>query len=255
LSPEDPLFSCTVTLAPRRGACDHFPVPAPLHRSIMPTRSRTARSAAEPAQPVARPGRRPTVVGLGDDVGAAELGRRVAEALRRLRKERQLSLDQLALASGVSRAALSQIESARTNPTLSILWKVAVGLGIPFQSLLGTTEGGQSRMLRSSDIVPLRTADGRVESRLLSPSGATERLEIYELRFQAKGVLRSEPHGAGASETVILLTGALRVSAGDETHDLGPGDTLFFRANVPHSYENRASRESRCLDVIGYGRG
>src|SRR5689334_18115247 len=142
---------------------------------VMPPRSRTSRSAsaAAPAQPVARPNRRPTVVGLGDDVGAAELGRRVAESLRSLRKERQLSLDQLAMASGVSRAALSQIESARTNPTLSILWKVAVGLGIPFQSLLGPAEAGQSRLLRSGDIVPLRTADGRVESRLLSPSGAT----------------------------------------------------------------------------------
>jgi transcriptional regulator with XRE-family HTH domain len=192
---------------------------------------------------------------LGDDVGAADLGRRVAESLRRLRKEREMSLDQLAMASGVSRAALSQIESARTNPTLSILWKVAVGLGIPFQSLLGTTENGQSRLLRSGDVVPLRTADGRVESRLLSPSGGTERLEIYELRFQAKGLLRSEPHGPGATETVILLTGALRVAVGDESHDLGPGDTLFFRANSPHSYENRATRESRCIDIIGYGRG
>jgi transcriptional regulator with XRE-family HTH domain len=222
----------------------------------MPTRSRSSRSAsaAAPAPPAARPGRRPTVVGLGDDVGAAELGRRVAESLRRLRKERQLSLDQLAMSSGVSRAALSQIESARTNPTLSILWKVAVGLGIPFQSLLGPAEAGQSRLLRAGDIVPLRTADGRVESRLLSPSGASERLEIYELRFQAKGILRSESHGAGATETVILLTGALRVTVGEETHDLGPGDTLFFRADTQHSYENRASRESRCLDVIGYGR-
>jgi transcriptional regulator with XRE-family HTH domain len=223
----------------------------------MPTRSRTTRTATAvaPVPAVARPARRPTVVGLGDDVGAAELGRRVAESLRRLRKDRQLSLDQLALASGVSRAALSQIESARTNPTLSILWKVAVGLGIPFQALLGTNEAGQTRLLRSGDIVPLRTADGRVESRLLSPSGGADRLEVYELRFQAKGILRSESHGEAASETVVLLTGALRITVGDETHDLGPGDTLFFKANVPHTYENRASRESRCIDVIGYGRG
>ena len=216
-------------------------------------RSNRSASAAAPAPP-ARPLRRPTVVGLGDDVGAAELGRRVADSLRRLRKERQLSLDQLALASGVSRAALSQIESARTNPTLSILWKVAVGLGTPFHSLLGATEAGQSRLLRGGDVVPLRTADGRVESRLISPSGSTDRLEIYELRFQAKGLLRSEPHGEGATETVILLTGALRVRVGDETHDLGPGDSLFFHANTQHSYENRATRESRCIDVIGYGR-
>jgi transcriptional regulator with XRE-family HTH domain len=221
----------------------------------MSTRSRANRSATAPsAQPVAR-GRRPTVVGLGDEVGAAELGRRVAESLRRLRKDRQLSLDQLAVASGVSRAALSQIESARTNPTLGILWKVAVGLGMPFHALLGGEESGQSRLLRSADVVPLRTTDGRVESRLLSPPGGTDRVEIYELRFQSKGVLRSESHGENATETVVLLTGALRITVGSETHDLAPGDTLFFHANMPHVYENRGTRETRCIDVIGYGRG
>ena len=94
-----------------------------------------------------------------------------------------------------------------------------------------------------------------MESRLLSPAGSADRTEIYELRFQAKGFHRSEPHGAGATETVILLTGALRVIAGEETHDLGAGDTLYFHANVPHSYENRSSRETRCVDIIAYGRG
>lgn len=190
----------------------------------------------------------------GDDVGAAEMARRVADNLRRLRKERALSLDQLAAASGVSRAALSQIEGSKTNPTLLVLWKIAVGLGVPFHALLGTEEVGKARVLRAGDAMPLRSADGRMESRLLSPSGASPGVEVYELRFQPKGVLRSDPHGPGTTETVVVLTGALRVSVGDEVHELAPGDTIFFQADVPHSYENRSTREARCLDVIAYGR-
>lgn len=221
----------------------------------MVPRARNARAQSPAAAPsVPRASRRPRVEGLGDDVGAAELARRVADSLKRYRAERRMSLDQLALSSGVSRAALSQIEGARTNPTLGLMWKVAVGLGIPFQALLGTTDANHSRVLRSGDAIPLRSTDGRMESRLLSPSGAADRNEIYELRFQAKGFHRSEPHGAGATETVILLTGALRVTAGDETHELTAGDTLYFQANVPHSYENRSSRESRCIDIIAYVR-
>jgi quercetin dioxygenase-like cupin family protein len=65
---------------------------------------------------------------------------------------------------------------------------------------------------------------------------------------------RSEAHGAGTTETLIVLTGAIRVTAGDETHDLAPGDTMFFHADVPHSYENRSSHETRCIDIISYGR-
>ncbi|HMI83587.1 MAG TPA: XRE family transcriptional regulator [Polyangiaceae bacterium] len=220
----------------------------------MPRPTSRARSKIASAQPGAARPRRPTVAGLGDEVGAAQLGRRVAESLRQLRQERRLSLDQLAEASGVSRAALSQIESARTNPTLTILWKVAVGLGVPFQALLGTGEGGRTRVLRAADMVPLRSADGRMESRLLSPAGA-DRVEIYELRFQPKGSLRSEPHGPHSTETVIVLTGVLRVSVGDESHELRAGDSLFFEADVRHAYENPTLRETRCIDVIGYGHG
>src|SRR5688572_29325507 len=68
----------------------------------------------------------------GDDIGAAELAQRVATNLRERRKARGMSLDQLATASGVSRAALSQIETLKSNPSLSVLWKIAVGLQIPF---------------------------------------------------------------------------------------------------------------------------
>jgi transcriptional regulator with XRE-family HTH domain len=221
----------------------------------MVARTRTAGSsaAATVANPAAQ-AKRPTVQGLGDDVGAAELARRVADRVKRLRAERRLSLDQLAQASGVSRAALSQIEGARTNPTLGVMWKVAVGLGVPFQALVGAQEASSTRLLRAGDAVALRSTDGRMESRLLSAFGSSDRVEVYELRFDTKGMHRSEPHGPATNETLIVLTGAMRVTAGDEEHDLAAGDTLFFHANVTHSYENRSSRESRCIDIIAYGR-
>lgn len=190
----------------------------------------------------------------GDEVGAAELGRRVADNLRRLRKERALSLDQLAAASGVSRAALSQIEGSKTNPTLAVLWKIAVGLAVPFQALLGAENVGRASVLRAGDTPPMRSADGRMESRLLSPAGASPGVEVYELRFLSRGTLRSEAHGAGTTETLVVLTGTLRMIVADEVHDLAPGDSIHFRADVPHTYENSSTREARCLNVIVYGR-
>jgi transcriptional regulator with XRE-family HTH domain len=198
---------------------------------------------------VARP-----LAGTGDEVGAAALCRRVGDSLRRLRKERSWSLDQLAEASGVSRAALSQIEGSRTNPTVSLLWKVAAGLGVPFQSLLGGDAAGRTQVLRAGDAPALRSTDGRMESRLLSPAGASQGLDVYELRFLPRALHRSEPHAEGTTETVIVLTGALRIAVGDESHDLAPGDSMFFRADAPHSYESRSSHDSRCIDIILYGR-
>jgi transcriptional regulator with XRE-family HTH domain len=198
---------------------------------------------------------RPRVAdGSGDELGAAEVARRVADGLKHFRKVRGLSLDELALRSGVSRAALSQIEGTRTNPTLSVLWKVAVGLDVPFHELLGVSETGGAKLLRAGDSPPLKSGDGRMESRLLSPGGSSPDVEIYELRFLPKGVHRSEPHGRGTTETLVVMTGALRLSIGEEEHELLPGDTIFFKADVRHVYENRATHETRCFNVIRYQR-
>jgi transcriptional regulator with XRE-family HTH domain len=201
------------------------------------------------------PRARPRVAsGSGDELGAAEVARRVANGLKHFRKISGLSLDDLATRSGVSRAALSQIEGTRTNPTLSVLWKVAVGLNVPFHELLGVSEDGGAKVLRAGDTPPLKSGDGRMESRLVSPGGSSSDVEIYELRFLPKAIHRSEPHGRGTLETLVVMSGALRLLLDDSEHELLPGDTIFFKADVPHAYENRSSHETRCFNVIRYQR-
>lgn len=189
----------------------------------------------------------------GDEVGAAELSRRVADNLRHKRKARGLSLDDLAHASGVSRAALSQIETVKTNPTVGILWKIAVGLGVPFADLIGESKAG-TNILRRADAQVLRSLDGKLESRPLTPAGASSLVEIYELRLAARGKHASEAHASGTHEFLVVLSGALRLHVDDEVHDLLAGDTVSFAADRPHAYENPGSSEARYHNVILYER-
>jgi transcriptional regulator with XRE-family HTH domain len=191
--------------------------------------------------------------GSGDEVGAAELGGRVAENLRQRRKARHLSLDDLARASGVSRAALSQIETRKTNPTLGLLWKIAVGLGIPFNELIGEPTGSVSILRRGAAQV-LRSLDGKLESRPLAPAGSSPMVELYELRLAARASHASEAHARGTREIVVALSGSLRMRLGDETYDLAAGDSISFPADTPHRYENPGSTEGRYHNVILYER-
>lgn len=200
-----------------------------------------------------RSGSRPAPDALGDDLGAAELGQRVAENLRRKRKARGMSLDDLARASGVSRAALSQVETVKTNPTVGLLWKIAVGLGIPFADLIGEVRSGTS-VLRRGDAQVLRSLDGKLESRPLTPAGASPLVELYELRLAARATHASEPHAPGTHEFVVVLSGSLRLHLDGEVHDLMAGDSVSFTADRPHSYENAGSSEARYHNVILYDR-
>jgi transcriptional regulator with XRE-family HTH domain len=189
----------------------------------------------------------------GDDLGAAEMAKRVATNLKEMRKARGLTLDQLAVASGVSRAALSQIETQRTNPSLGVLWKIAVGLGVHFAELLGVT-GQNVSILRRDEAQVLRSSDGKMESRPLAPAGASPWTEAYELRLAARGRHDSDPHATGTRELVVVLGGQLRLRIGEEAYDLAAGDAISFTADQPHSYENAGIAEMRCHDVIIYTR-
>ena len=98
--------------------------------------SRSRRSSAPEPPDAADDASDGMLLGEGD-IGAAELTRRLADNIRTLRKARGYSLDDMARRSGVSRASLSQVETAKTNPTIAILWKIAAGLEVPFSTLLG----------------------------------------------------------------------------------------------------------------------
>jgi transcriptional regulator with XRE-family HTH domain len=187
-------------------------------------------------------------------VGAADLARRIGQRLRDERQARNLSLDDLSRASGVSRAALSQIETRKSSPSLTVMWKIAVGLGVPFAELLGG-EGEDGMVLRRSDAQLLRSPDGRFESRPVIPAGTTPWVEVYELKLSARSTHRAEPHAPGTREVLVVLSGTMHVEVGPSSYDLEAGDSLAFRADQAHSYGNPGASEARAHNVIVYSRG
>ncbi|MEO5767147.1 MAG: helix-turn-helix domain-containing protein [Polyangia bacterium] len=207
-----------------------------------------ARPAISPARKSTRP-----LASTVDEAGAVALGRRVAENLRERRRLLDLSLDDLARVSGVSRAALSQIETCKTNPSLSVLWKVAVGLQIPFSELIGERKEVVS-LLRRNEAEVLRSVDGKFESRPLARAGAGPGVEVYELRLGSHASHAAEPHADGTRELITVLSGALKMTVGPETYLLAAGDSLVFPADQRHVYENPGGTEGRYHNVIVYRR-
>jgi transcriptional regulator with XRE-family HTH domain len=208
-------------------------------------------AARQSARPTVR--KRSSNMTSGDAVGAADLARRVGQRVRDERMARDMSLDDLSRSSGVSRAALSQIETRKSSPSIAVMWKIAVGLGIPFTELLGgDSEVGQ--VLRRADAQVLRSPDGRMESRPISPAGTTPWVEIFELRLSARSTQRSEPHAPGTREILVVLNGALRIEIAGNNYELEAGDSVAFRADQPHAYINSGASEARAHNVIVYPR-
>ena len=66
-----------------------------------------------------------------------QLHRAIGETIRNLRKERALTLKQMAKRTGLSVSLLSQIERAESSASISSLYKIAVALDARIQDLFG----------------------------------------------------------------------------------------------------------------------
>ena len=166
-----------------------------------------------------------------------ELGANV----KRERLARHWSQDELATASGVSKAMLSQIESGKVNPTIGTLWKIAHALEVDFNLLLQ----GKHRKVRCfevgrrNDLPVLEEGNAPgVELRVLSGIALADKLEFYHLKFAPGAELVSEPHYPGSEELVTVITGNIHVAAGERETDLAPGDVVRFACDVPHRIVN-----------------
>jgi transcriptional regulator with XRE-family HTH domain len=184
---------------------------------------------------------------------AAELPVIVGRNLRQLRTRRGYSLERLAKLSGVSRAMLGQIETGKSTPTISLLWKVATALGVPFSNLLAAETSAGTVLLRSEDAKILSSKDGRFTTRALFPFSEERKVEFYELRIAPHHRENADAHAPGTRENVVLVHGAVEILVqGSRPVALSQGDALVFEADVPHAYRNLGPTEAVLYLVMTY---
>lgn len=188
------------------------------------------------------------------EAGMPALDAVVGTNLAHLREQRGMGLDALARLTGLSRSLLGQIENGRTAPSVSVVWKIAGAFGVPFSSLLATTDAVETCLLRQATAKRLVSADGRFSSRALFPLGAHSRVEFYELWLAPHGVEQAEAHAPGTQENLIVTAGRLDLQIAGERYTLAKGDAIVFLADVPHSYTNPDNQDCWMNLVMTYAR-
>ena len=164
---------------------------------------------------------------------------KVGQEIQRLRLQHNLTLEQLASKSGVSKSILSQIERDRSNPTLATIWRITQALESPLEDLLAAKEGTKCFEKLSQNATPeVISEDSHFRLRILGTLNSVSTVQWYEFTAESGAELSSESHGTGSLESVTLCTGHLSVIVGEETQDVCTGETLRFRTDVPHSLKN-----------------
>lgn len=194
----------------------------------------------------------------------------IGEQLRVLRRERGLSLRDLADRLGVSPSLISQIERGRANPSVSTLYAIAAELEASLDELLfndrkpaeraGATEstavgepvppeagpvertpdraGRSPAVQRSKARKHIRLASGVIWERLttVSEPGVEFLYVIYEVGGASSPEDAFQRHAG--HEWGYVISGELQVTIGFDEHLLEPGDSISIDSRIPHRLAN-----------------
>ena len=171
--------------------------------------------------------------------------RDIGKNIRRLRKEKGLTLSGMAERCRCSSSLISQIETGAVNPSLSTLKQVSDALGITIASLF--TAGPNSE----NAIFSLMKAQERKS--LTTQEGVTFQLLSRKIDFPCEFILNEWPPGASTGkdaythegeECGLLLEGKLDIEIDGQTYHMKPGDTITLKSSAPHRIWNPGKKRA-----------
>ncbi|MBX9363584.1 helix-turn-helix domain-containing protein [Streptomyces sp. WAC04114] len=193
----------------------------------------------------------------------------VGTRIRQARLERGTSLRALAREVGVSASLVSQIETGKSQPSVSTLYAITTALGISVESLFDARETVRETVPETASKAVLETAvphalavfaaDHRRRIGPLVGSAGRETLEldsgvVWERLGRVPGaeadflLVTYRPGGSSAgsgglmrhagTEYGYLTSGELVLTLGFEEYTLRAGDSVCFESTTPHRYRN-----------------
>jgi transcriptional regulator with XRE-family HTH domain len=173
----------------------------------------------------------------------------IGPKLHTLRKQAGLSLQQLAVKSDVSAAAIHKIEQSGMVPTITTLLKVAGALGRPVAFFVDEEEvaSDPTVFVRDGEQRPILTSHTGID--LAGISGTYGRFYLAGARATVMPGASSGDHFLEhpGEELIHLLEGELEFVVNDRTYRLQPGDSLHFRTVQKHSWRNPGTADAVAL--------
>ncbi|WP_432872967.1 helix-turn-helix domain-containing protein [Microbispora rosea] len=161
--------------------------------------------------------------------------------LQGLRRDRGLTLQQLAEAADVSVSMLSSVERGQKAPTIVVLARIADGLGVRLADLVTRPDDGRVIVRRATDQDSVDEPGGWRRT-ILTPVVPGVNFEwIRTILPPECDAGRFPAYAPGSHEYIVVESGTLRLTIADMSIVLNEGDSAYFPADVTHAYANAGS--------------
>ena len=173
----------------------------------------------------------------------------MSEKIKIRRKKLGLTLKALAERVGCTDAYISQIETGKAVPSISILQKIASSLDAQVSELLSDEQNKDKIFLSKDERTQIIYPESHIFAELLVSKISNKTMEpLYKVIPVGCGSLKAHKHIG--EEFGYVLKGKLELKISGQTKVLEPGDSFYFSSTLPHSYKNVGDVDVETIWVV-----
>jgi len=162
---------------------------------------------------------------------------KLGSRIRSIRKEKRLTLKDVARMTNLTESLLSQIENNKAQPSITSLMAISKMLNTPIAYFFDQDDrNAKSPVLRSSERPVVHTKSG-ISYYLLSQNVEEVQIEMLYAEYE-KGASTEVMHTHRGYECGIVLEGKLEVKLNEDRYILNRGDSITIPSSQPHDVVN-----------------
>jgi transcriptional regulator with XRE-family HTH domain len=176
----------------------------------------------------------------------------ITNKLKDIRKEKNITLQELAESAGVTKGMLSQVENNRTIPSLTVFLNIIKSLKVDINDFFkdfNADQGSKVIFKKAAQYQPFEKENtvGFQYQRIMSST-----INDYHVDFVLLTLMPNAKRAlvqTDAYEFKYILEGTVEYTIGEEVFLMEQGDSIFFDATEPHNPTNTGTTKAKLLVI------
>lgn len=173
----------------------------------------------------------------------------IGQKISKWRKEKGLTLQQLADKVDLTAAFISQIEHDKASPSIATLKTIARALEVRVIDFFADELLEDPVVTTAEDWTRVLIPGWQSDTRRMVRSVALKRMEPFFTTIEPGGRSR-EPYSHPGEEFGFVLEGEITIMVGEEVHKMGPMSSFYYSSLLPHSWVNEGSKPCKIIWVV-----
>ena len=174
----------------------------------------------------------------------------ITNRLKDIRKEKNITLQELADAAGVTKGMLSQVENNRSIPSLTVFLNIVKSLNVDINDFFTNFNTNQESKVIFKKKVQYQSFEKENSTGFHYQRIMSSIIDEYHVDFVLLTLMPNAERPmvqTDAYEFKYLLKGKVSYTIGSEVFEMEEGDSIFFDATEPHTPKNIGEAEAQLL--------